>query len=447
MKIPSIIQRWGLIRTFAYSSFISIITISVVSGYVYFSFLRSNLLHREMVISSEFIQSIALINDPEAYFKGSTEPRDKQELEEFVNHVNNLPDVYRATIYDDSNTVIWSDDKKMIGQNFKDNEELSKAYTGVNIYKEGHVHDHVKQEHNFLPDGMKNFFELYIPVWNRSHEKVVGVIEIYRSPRALYETFSAARTLVVAVCLFGGIVLYWFLYWIVRTAHQLIESQRERIRHASGRTVEINEQNLRRIGSELHDGPAQHIGFALLRMDSILDDSNEQQVKVNTEVIERIQFALKDALQEIRNLSSGLVIPDLKDLSAQDAILKVIEKHQKRTSTKVDHKLNKIPDNLKLSYKICIYRLVQEGLNNAFKHGNGIDQKVRATIKDKHLLIIISDGGQGLKKNDYEKINHSDHLGLRGLRERVESLGGSFKISCEDNVPGVKLIASLPLYD
>jgi len=447
MKIPSIIQRWGLIRTFAYTSFVSIITISVVSGYIFFSFMRNNLLHREMIISSEFIQSIALINDPEAYFSGSTAARDKQELEEFVNHVNGLPDVYRATIYDDNYNIIWSDDKQMIGRAFRDNEELTQAYSGINTYKEGHVHDHAKREHNFLPDGMKNFIESYIPVWNHSHQKVVGVIEIYKSPRALYETFSAARTLVIAVCLFGGIVLYWFLYWIVRTAHQLIENQRERIRHASGRTVELNEQNLRRIGSELHDGPAQQIGFALLRMDSIMDDSNEQQVKVNTEVIERIQSALKDALQEIRNLSSGLVIPDLKDLSAQDAILKVIEKHQKRTSTKVNHKLNKIPDNLKLSSKICIYRLVQEGLNNAFRHGQGIDQKVRATIRDKHLLIIVSDGGQGFKKHDLEKINDSDHLGLRGLRERVESLGGSFKISCDDNVPGVKLIASLPLYD
>ncbi|MBC8212133.1 MAG: sensor histidine kinase [Gammaproteobacteria bacterium] len=447
MKIPAIIQRWGLIRTFAYTSFVSIITFSVVSGFIFYSFMRNNLLHREMIISSEFIQSIALINDPDTYFSGSPDSRDKLNLQAFVNQVIGLPDVYRATIYDDDFKIIWSDDKQMIGRAFTDNDELVRAYAGINTYKEGHVNDRAKEEHSFLPDGMKNFIESYIPVWNPSHQKVVGVIEIYKSPRALYETFNVARTLVIAVCLFGGIVLYWFLYWIVRTAHQLIENQRERIRHASGRTVELNEQNLRRIGSELHDGPAQQIGFALLRMDSIMDDSNEQQVKVNTEVIARIQSALKDALQEIRNLSSGLVIPDLKDLSAQDAILKVIEKHQKRTSTKVSHKLNKIPDSLKLSSKICIYRLVQEGLNNAYRHGKGIDQKVRATIKDRHLIVIVSDGGQGFQKHDLDKINDSDHLGLRGLRERVESLGGSFKISSEDNMPGCKLIASLPLYD
>ncbi|MBT7047296.1 MAG: hypothetical protein HN977_18090, partial [Gammaproteobacteria bacterium] len=127
MKIPSIIQRWGLIRTFAIASFVSIITINIVSGFVFFSFLQDRLLQREMVISAEFIQSVSIINKTEPSFRGSTDPRDKQEIEEFFHHIFDLPDVFRTTIYDIQRRIIWSNDEHIIGKIFTDNEELNLA--------------------------------------------------------------------------------------------------------------------------------------------------------------------------------------------------------------------------------------------------------------------------------------------------------------------------------
>ena len=447
MKISSIIQRWGLIRIFAISSFVSIITISVVSGFVFFSFLHDKLLQREMVISSEFIQSVAIINNTEPSFRGSTELKDKQELEEFFNHIMGLPDVFRTAIYDTDLRIIWSSDKQVIGKTFTDNDELNQAITGVRVFKEGHANEQSKQEHHFLPDHVEKFVESYFPVWDAQHQQVIGVVELYKSPKALYETLREGRILVIIVSLFSGVVLYWFLYWIVKTAHQLIESQRLRIKQASSRAVELNEQNLRRIGSELHDGPAQSIGFALLRLDSVTEITENHQVKANIDVIDKIQIALSDALQEIRSLSAGLVIPELKALSARAAILKVIDKHEKRTSTQVRHKLDELPDELKLSIKICIYRLVQEGLNNAVRHGLGIDQQVIARLHERQLTLEIKDAGPGINDKDLEKLNDTDHMGLRGLRERVESLGGKFKISSTGKSRGVQLLATLPLDD
>ena len=398
-----------------------------------------------MVISSEFIQSVSIINKTEPSFRGSTNPHDKQELEEFFNHIFGLPDVFRTTIYDIQGKIIWSNDKQIIGKIFTDNEELNLAINGVRVYNEDHVDKQSKQEHHFLPEHVERFVESYIPVWDTQHQQVIGVVELYKSPGALYETLAEGRTLVIIVSMFSGIILYWFLYWIVKTAHQLIETQRLRIKQASSRAVELNEQNLRRIGSELHDGPAQSIGFALLKLDAISDDMESPQAKTNAEVIDRIQIALSDALQEIRSLSAGLVIPELQDLSLTEAILKVIDKHQKRTSTKVSYQLDELPQEIKLSTKICIYRLVQEGLNNAVKHGQGIDQQVSIRLQDKQLLLEVSDAGPGLSIEDLEKLNDTDHLGLRGLRERVESLGGKFQVNSLKPSPGVRLWASLPL--
>ncbi|MBT3206703.1 MAG: hypothetical protein HOM14_13565 [Gammaproteobacteria bacterium] len=445
MKIPSIIQRWGLIRTFAIASFVSIITINIVSGFVFFSFLQDRLLQREMVISAEFIQSVSIINKTEPSFRGSTDPRDKQEIEEFFHHIFDLPDVFRTTIYDIQRRIIWSNDEHIIGKIFTDNEELNLAANGVRVFNESQVNKHSKEEHHFLPENVDRFVESYFPVWDKQHQQVIGVVELYKSPIALYETLREGRILVIIVSLFSGVVLYWFLYWIVKTAHQLIENQRLRIKQASSRAVELNEQNLRRIGSELHDGPAQSIGFALLKLDSINEVTENHQVKTNFDVIDKIQVTLSDALQEIRRLSAGLVIPELQDLSAREAILKVIDKHQKRTSTEVRHQLDEIPDELKLSTKICIYRLVQEGLNNAVRHGLGVDQQVIIRLQEKQLVLEISDAGPGMSDEDLEKLNDTDHLGLRGLRERVESLGGKFQFSSLKQSPGVRILAILPL--
>lgn len=449
MKLPSIISQWGLLKIFALSSFITIISISAVSGFIYFTFLQQNMLQREMEISSEFIMSISLINNPVAYFEGSTDPKDKEAVEEFFQHVIGIPDVFRATIYDIHHQIIWSNDAEIIGKTFNDNDELSQAYAGISIFKLGKADAHAKQEHTFLPEKIEQFVESYIPVRDHQSHEIIGVVELYKSPNALFETLRIGFILVLVVSTLSGFVLYWILFWIVRTAHHLIESQRVRIKQASSRAVELNEQHLRRIGSELHDGPAQSIGFALLKLDDIIDDEEPEteQDKYHSNITLKIQHALNDALQEIRSLSAGLVIPDLKGQPVKLAILKVIDRHEKRTSTKVVHHIKKIPDSIKTSSKICIYRLVQEGLNNAFHHGQGIDQSVSVIIKDRQLELTVQDSGPGINFNDIEKVNGPDHLGLRGMRERVESLGGHFKINNKENTSGVILFASLPIND
>jgi signal transduction histidine kinase len=446
VKITTLIQRWGLLRIFALSGFVSIIGISIVSGYIYFSFLQQNLLAREMAVSSEFIQSVSLINNPEAYFKGSTNIEDKNAIEEFFGHIIGIPDVFRATVFDADFKIIWSNDDNIIGKRFSDNDELKIAYSGESTFSWGVTDEHAKQEHVFLPDDVEQFVESYIPVWDEKHERVIGVVELYKSPRALFEALSRGEFLVASVSLLGGLILYLLLFWVVRTAHQLIETQRTRIKQASSRGVELNEQYLRRIGSELHDGPLQSIGFALLKLDSIFQSGSDSG-RADKAVIDKIQQALNGALQELRSLSAGLTIPELRELSAREAISRLIKRHESRTSTSVSHDLHNLPEILSTPTKICLYRLVQEGLNNAYRHAAGIDQRVDVSVQGSLLFLTISDGGPGMDLNDVSKINDAEHLGLRGMRERVESLGGDFEITRTGKSGGVKLIATLTIDD
>jgi signal transduction histidine kinase len=409
MHLAAFIQRRGLLRVFALYSFVSIIGITIVSGYIYFSFLQQNLLQREMTISSEFIQSVSLINKPEAYFNGSTDIADKEAIEEFFNHVVGIPDVFRVKVYDDDYRIIWSNDNAVIGNTFRDNEELDLAYQGRSSFNKTEVDEHEKREHDFLPDDIDQFIESYIPVWDDNHEQVIGVVELYKSPSALFDALGRGRNLVIWVSLLGGLVLYGLLFGVVRIAHRQIEAQRSRTKQASSRAVEINEESLRRISSELQNGPIKSIESAISGLDS--------------------------------------QIPELEDLSAREAIIRVIEKHEQNTSTRVGKQIGQIPETLNNATKICIFRLVQEGLRNAYGRGGGIGQYVRVSVKGPQLILSIGEIGHDIDVNDSNNIYHSEDLELRGMRERIESLGGEFYIFSDSRSGGINLRAYLPVVD
>jgi signal transduction histidine kinase len=84
----------------------------------------------------------------------------------------------------------------------------------------------------------------------------------------------------------------------------------------------------------------------------------------------------------------------------------------------------KQPPSLTPSGKICVYRFVQEALNNAFRHGGGLAQEVKAIADDRYVAIEVSDKGDGFNPDELRPSS----LGLAGLRERIESLGGALEI-------------------
>lgn len=462
-------KSFHLQRIFAVLSLITITAISTVSGYILLRFLSQHLLERDVSVSAEFIQSVAQINDPEPYFHGSDQDGDRTELEEFFRHITQIPDVLRATVYDKNQSIIWSDDAALIGRRFGDNDELKQALTGVPVFKRDFAGEKEKIEHRFLPPQVTDFVESYVPVWSNDRREVIGVVELYKSPSALFAALAHGRWLVLAVSVIGGVVLYLILFWIVRRASKTIEQQgrelqaqvrqlsellaqnqelHQRVKRASSRAVELNEQFLRRVGAELHDGPAQALGFALLRLDAINEGDGNQDcisgIKTHTRgEFETIRGALRDALQEIRSLSAGLAIPELVDLTLPHALQRAVRTHQQRTGTKVHLCLDVLPDYVPQPLKICAYRFIQEGLNNAYRHGEGRQQRVEASYENAALQISVSDSGPGFELATVHT-GANERLGLIGLRERIESLGGYFFV---DSAPGrgAQVTASLPV--
>jgi signal transduction histidine kinase len=104
--------------------------------------------------------------------------------------------------------------------------------------------------------------------------------------------------------------------------------------------------------------------------------------------------------------------------------------------------MNCLPAQVPLPIKIAIYRFVQEALNNAFYHAAGAGQQVAAKYNVGLLSIEVCDEGPGF---DIAKLsNLEEHLGLAGMRDRIESLEGMFRIESAPG-QGTKVIARLLL--
>ncbi|MBA2961365.1 two-component sensor histidine kinase [Ramlibacter sp. CGMCC 1.13660] len=218
MQNPFRLTRW-----FAILGLLTTALVSVASSLLLSRFLVGNLLRQDANVSMEFVQGIVEVQHARSYFTREREADNN--LVEFFDRIATMPDVVRANVFSRDRTIIWSSDSSLIGMKFEDNPELDEALHGklhVGVDTVG-----TKAEHALLPATVLRYVENYLPV--RSGQDVVGVIEVYKNPRALFEAIEDGTRLVWWSGVGGGLFLYGLLLWVVRRADRIIQSQQARL--------------------------------------------------------------------------------------------------------------------------------------------------------------------------------------------------------------------------
>jgi len=215
---------FNLSRWFAAVGLVSIASISVVSGWLLSGFLTQRMLQQEARLTAEVIDSLVDVEQAAGYFAGTVARTG--EYKEFVAHIAALPDVLRANVYSRERRVIWSSDPALIGRHFADNDELEDALAGKVV---AHGGERVKTEHEALDPRYRYFFEIYTPVRASATGEVVGVVELYKTPQALFEAIAAGERAIWVGAALAGLFLYATLFGLVRRADATIRAQRERL--------------------------------------------------------------------------------------------------------------------------------------------------------------------------------------------------------------------------
>jgi signal transduction histidine kinase len=359
-------------------------------------------------------------------------------------------------------TIVYSNRKEMIGRKLPMSDRLRSAVRGE-----------ISAEFNTLDDDNKlgqatgvPVFEIYSPITATASDRIIAVAEFYEEAGQLQAELGKARLQSWYIVALVTLAMLSILFGIVRNGSQTIAAQeralRDRIDELSAllaqnknlhqrideihrRSVETNDLVLRRIGSELHDGPAQLISLALLRLDALRPKSKTDARDVPMDDFERIRGALVDSLAEIRNMSAGVALPELEKVTPAEALALAARTHERRTGTTVSCEFDGLPPRLSNALKACLYRFAQEALNNAFRHGGGQGQSVRGTYLENVLQVEVSDAGPGFEP-DNDKRRGERRLGLTGMRDRVASLGGSLEIESQPG-HGTRLTARFNVSD
>lgn len=149
-------------------------------------------------------------------------------------------------------------------------------------------------------------------------------------------------------------------------------------------------------------------------------------------------------MTDMRQMSAGLFLPDLKGTSIGRTIDIAIVNHERRSKSRV---ATQFGPGLQVSAPMlalaCIYRFVQEGLTNAHRHAGGVGQRVEAFVEDHEVTVIVCDEGPGLSSECCHGAALGG-LGLIGMRDRLEALGGSLTIAANEPT-GVRLTAFIDL--
>ncbi|WP_028745091.1 sensor histidine kinase [Rhizobium mesoamericanum] len=343
-------------------------------------------------------------------------------------------------------TVLYSNDKAVQGKRFELSDDLRTAFSGKMVAQFNRADD---AEDQIERARGKPLLEIYNPVLQPWSGQVVAVSEFYEVANDFERSLNQARLHSwMAVAAFT-LAFFVVLSAIVLRGSRTIEEQRRalkrriddlsalllqnqtlraRVQRASQRATALNESHLRRIGADLHDGPAQLVAYASLRLDSdkLVDPATPASLRERE--IAAIKASLDEAMQEIRTICNGLVLPQIEAASLSEILERSVRAHEQRTGLRVDLSTGEAPEYLSPSAKICIYRFVQEGLNNGYRHGGGIKQRVVQRMEGDRISIDVSDGGSGF---DPDQVGPTS-LGLAGLRERIESLGGTFHLQSSE---------------
>lgn len=209
------------------------------------------------------------------------------------------------------------------------------------------------------------------------------------------------------------------------------EKLRTNLQQASSATADAHERILQKIGGDLHDGPAQILTFALLQLDRLRPACEAGGDGKWAADYRRLKQVLGDVLREIRGISMGLALPELDETTMRGAIELAAVRHQELTDAAVYVDVSRLPAGLDtpLAYKVCVYRIVQEALTNASRHGGGKRQVVTAAADARVLKLVVEDDGLGFEPAAVDK-----GLGLLGMRARVQAIGGQLDI---EGRPGV----------
>jgi len=463
-QLARLAMRSSLVQRFTAVSFVILICGMLGIGWWVGNEIKSGVINESAVTAALYMDSFIAPNLQELSNTNTLTQEHITVLDDTLRETDLGSRIVAFKVWDRQSNVVYSKGPTLFSDVFPNTADQARVWDGQVVAEINESQAEKKLEQQKFGSQL---LQIYSPVRRSGTDKVIAIAEFYVKVDSLEGEIAAAQRnswmVVGALMLAVYLLLVGFVKWAgdtIRRQETLLTRQvtqlkdllaqndelRRRVQRAAANTTARNERFLRRISAELHDGPVQDLGLALLRLDCVMGQNESCRYSsagsVCHEHLPIIQSALQHALEEMRTIAAGLGLPQLEGLTLSDVLSRVVRSHERRTGSQVVMSLGELPQETTLPIKITAYRLIQEALTNAFRHTGGAGQQVRVTREAENLCIEISDRGPGF--DAAAALASDEHLGLAGMSERVESLGGLFRIVSEAG-KGTRIIAQLSM--
>ncbi|MBM3095457.1 ATP-binding protein [Ensifer sp. T173] len=325
-------------------------------------------------------------------------------------------------------------------------EELQRALAGEIVVSRTMI-----EKHEYTGDEQRGMYiEVYAPLVRNEAGKVLLVGEFYERPDFLVGELSTAWRETISIVLLVSVPMLALLFLIVRSGSLLIDRQHAAIRHSLRRALELSNQNRRlrgaaetarleagklnemildQIGTDLHDGPVQLLTLLKLRLSDMATQpiGGQSADPVRRQDIDKLVSTVTTALEELRNISTDLVLPELDDMSLSDTIQLAVRRHVDVIGREIDVVGLIASQTVDPHLNICVYRFIQEALMNSERHAPGNRQHLRYGTRHNRLFITVADVGTAPSTTVSVRSTGRTGLGTITQKRRIRAFGGRMR--------------------
>ena len=259
--------------------------------------------------------------------------------------------------------------------------------------------------------------------------------DLERRMKILYDTIERADHIVNQV----NVVISYFNSDLKNVTLAL---EQAKIKQDFGiRIIAAQEEERKRLSREIHDGPAQMMANVLMRSNLIDRIFRERGADAALKEISDLKVSVRNALSEVRRIIYDLRPMALDDLGIGPTLKKYLSTIMEYNPG-IDIQFMSYNNERRISsdYEVAIFRLVQESVNNALKHGNSQLIIVKLEWLRDEINVVVKDNGSGF---DTDHVREGS-FGIIGMKERIDLLKGSINISSMIG-KGTTVLMKIPL--
>ncbi|MGG1398806.1 sensor histidine kinase [Bacillus salipaludis] len=285
---------------------------------------------------------------------------------------------------------------------------LSEVSMNIKHYSEGEVREAYEKAHQLQMDLTIN--------WQYKKQLLDKRDDLERRLLALDDTIDRAEHLISQI----SVVMNYLM------SEMGVALEDAKAKQDFGlKIIEAQEEERKRMSREIHDGPAQMLANVIMRSDLIERVYRESGPEDAFSEIHSFKKMVRSALYEVRRIIYDLRPMALDDLGLVPTLRKyLLTIEEYHNHSKIDFVNIGLEHRLPAKYEVALFRMIQESVQNALKHANACEIKVKLEMTQTAITVLIKDNGAGFDTSQKKP----ESFGIMGMKERVDLLDGEIMI-------------------